>query len=161
MKTQQNTFVPSFDVKPVKELESGFAQRLEDILSAAERVRNHLTQYADTVDNRSLRQQAEALRTWMDINAEGLAVAARAAQLGAVWADDIQNRLETAAGDLDRISRDDLTTGASAKTEGGSDLTRVWGDVNGILDSMEALYTRPGMRVTPGKVVEPAEVFVR
>src|SRR3954462_6903180 len=98
MKTQQNTFVPAFDVKPVKDLESTFPQRLQEIVTAAERVRSHLAQYADTVDNKNLRQQAEALRTWMDINAEGLAVAARAAQLGAIWADELQTRLETAAG---------------------------------------------------------------
>lgn len=161
MKTQQNTFVPAFDVKPVKDLEADFARRLQDIVSAAGRIHRHLAQYAETVDNKSLRQQAETLRTWMDINAEGLAVAARAAQLGAVWADDIHSRLEAAAGDLDRISREDLVAGASAKTEGGSDLIRVWSDVNGVLDSMEALYARPAIAGLSGKVVEPAEVFVR
>jgi hypothetical protein len=161
MKTLQESFVPQFGVMPIKDEETTlFAQRLQDIVTSAGNVRSRLAQYADTVDNASLRKQAETLRTWMDINTEGLNVAARAAELGAVWMEEIQSRLDAATRDLDLISREELNFGSAEAGEAG-DLIRVWNDINSVLDSMETLYRKPGIQGDLEKVGEPAQVSAR
>ena len=83
MKTQQENFIHAFETSPASNTELAvFARRMHGVSSAASALRARIAKYADDSGDTSLRRQAEGLRTWMDINGEGLSVAARAAELG-------------------------------------------------------------------------------
>jgi hypothetical protein len=157
MKTHEVNFV-LVDDTPEPDLDS-FAQDLQEITTAATTVRTRLAKYADNIDNDSLRRQAEALRTWMDINSEGLAVAARVAELGSNWAGEIRIRLETAARDLERLDGGSENVPSRANLA-ASEMIQVWNEVNSILDSMEALYRAPTVVPPLEAMAEPAAAFM-
>ncbi len=158
MKTQEKNFVLDLPDKG-SELDA-FAQELQDISAAAASVRDRLGRYAETTNNDSLRRQAETLRTWLDINGEGLAVAARAAELGQRWASEVRIRLEAASQDLGRLDGD--TERVRKNGAANAELIQIWNEVNSVLDSMEALYRSPApLAVVVEQAAEPASAFVR
>jgi transposase len=162
MKTHKDKFVPAFEVTPVKEENlADFAQRLHDMGVAANDLRSQLSRFADTLGDKDLKRQAEALRTWMDINSEGLAVAAHAAELGAGWAEETRKRLEAAATDLRQIQDGSPQVSKNPQSEAEAGIAQIWSDVNNVLDSMEALYRPPGISGCGEKIVEPSHMFAR
>ena len=165
MKTHQENFIPAFAIATPEQYEcAAYARRLLALGVAANSVRQQLMLYAERLDNMSLRRQAEALRTWMDINAEGLTVAARIAELGPDWAEDIASRLETASQDLDRIACEERDDIGPSDAYPGHELIHVWSEVNSILGSMETVYRGSSPAINPaviGKIVEPSGVFAR
>ncbi|MEZ0223955.1 MAG: hypothetical protein ACAH83_05335, partial [Alphaproteobacteria bacterium] len=150
----------AFGVTPAQAALTSFAQNLEGIGEAAGEVKSHLSRYADTEDNVTLKRQAEALRVWIDINSEGLAVAARAAALGPVWAEEVKGRLDAAARDLSLIEQE--SNDSRSDPEGVTDILQVWNDVNSLLESMEELY-RPSLAAPVGveKMAEPVQAYAQ
>lgn len=159
MKTQTDKFISAFEVTPTKDTVAAFAQNLQEIGEAAEEVKSHLSRYADAEDNVTLKRQAEALRTWIDLNSEGLAVAAHAAALGPVWAEEVKGRLEAAARDLRIIEQE--SSDIRRDPESVTDILQVWNDVNSVLESMEDLHRPSVMPVGVEKIVAPSQAFAR
>lgn len=159
MKTQPDKFISAFEVTPTKDAVAAFAQNLQEIGDAAEEVKSHLSRYADAEDNVTLKRQAEALRVWIDLNSEGLAVAAHAAALGPAWADEVRGRLEAAARDLRLIEQENKDI--RSDPESVTDILQVWNDVNNVLESLEDLHRPSSMPMGIGKYVEPSQVFAR
>jgi hypothetical protein len=160
MKTQTDNYISAFGAAPAADRLTTFAQNLQAISDAAGEIKAQLSRYADAEDNVTLKRQAEALRAWMDINSEGLNVAAHVAQLGPVWAEEIKGRLEAAARDLRLVQQE--SNDSRTDPEGVTDILQVWSDVNNVLESMEELY-KPAIAPPPGagKLVEPVQAYVR
>jgi hypothetical protein len=159
MKTQSDNYISAFEVTPAKDTLTSFAQNLEGIGEAAGEVKSHLSRYADAEDNVTLKRQAEALRVWLDINSEGLAVAAHAAALGPAWAEEVKNRLDAAARDLTLIEQE--SNDSRSDPEGVTDILQVWNDVNSLLESMEELYRPPLSAAGVQKLAEPSQSFAQ
>jgi hypothetical protein len=158
MKTQSDNYISGFGAAPAKDTLATFAQSLQDIGDAAGEVKSHLSRYADAEDNVTLKRQAEALRTWIDINSEGLNVAAHVAQLGPVWAEEVKNRLEAAARDLRLVEQE--SNDSRTDPEGVTDILQVWSDVNNVLESMEELYKPPlASAADVGKGAGPVQAY--
>lgn len=150
MKTHKERFMPAFEMSPATDSTlAEFARQLQDIEAVASRLRGQLAEYALATGHGGLKRQAEALRTWMDINAEGLSVAARVAELGPAWAEEVRTRLEAADEGLKRAD------------EAPESLAEVWNEINSVLDSMEALYHPKGLMSGLEKAAEPANVAMR